>query len=191
MPQASGWIMRRLAFLLCLLALACTEDDYAQLYKTKPQASSYTEDEIANLQHLGSTVVDQGVNFGVYSEHATRIELLVFVDREESDNGRLWREHYDSIFANTNGSTDSRGLENGDTDARFTWQIKSGIVVNPLGPGIYTRPSLRILYGLQYSNVHNAFGNNFASSLDQNDQFPEREDHHWRSVIAIEGEGWF
>ncbi len=64
-------------------------------------------------------------------------------------------------------------------------------MLNPSGFGIYTRPSLRLIWGLQYSNVHNAFSNSFVTSLDQFNEFRETSDRHWHSVIALEAEGWF
>ena len=80
--------------------------------------------------------------------------------------------------------------EFGDTDTRHTFQGKTGFVLNPLGQGVYTRPSLRFLYGVQYSNQNNAFGNSFVESLDQYDDFNtvERHLHH---VISLETEAWF
>ena len=110
--------------------------------------------------------------------------------KEKSDNGNAYREHADSIFANTGGRPDARGLEFGDTDTRHTFQGKTGFVLNPLGQGVYTRPSLRFLYGVQYSNQNNAFGNSFVESLDQYDDFNtvERHLHH---VISLETEAWF
>ena len=127
----------------------------------------------------------------LYATPTTHFLLETSVAEEKITNGNLWREHYDSIFLSEEGTTNDRGLEFGDTDHRFTWQLKAGVVLNPLGPGLYTRPSLRLLWGLQYSNVHNAFGNNFVSTLAESNDFPETQDRHWHSVIAIEGEGWF
>ena len=112
------------------------------------------------------------------------------VAEERSLNGNAYREHADSIFANTGGVPDSRGLEYGDTDTRYTWQGKAGLVLNPLGRGIYNRPSLRLLYGLQYSNQNNAFGNSFVEDLDQYNEFGNVE-RHWHQVIALETEAWF
>jgi hypothetical protein len=103
----------------------------------------------------------------------------------------MWREHFDSVYQNTGGVADARGLEYGDTAERDTWQLKIGPVLSPLGRGIYTRPSLRILYGLQYSNMQNAFGQNLESSLDQFNQFGAPVDHHWHSVVSLEAETWF
>lgn len=110
--------------------------------------------------------------------------------REHSTEGNLYREHADSIFSNTSGIPDARGLETGDADTRNTFQLKTGFTISPMGRGIFARPELRLLYGLQYSSQQAAFGNGFNTSLNQYNQFigPER---HWHSVIAIEAEGWF
>jgi hypothetical protein len=110
--------------------------------------------------------------------------------REKSQQGNLYRNHADSLFRTTGGIADLRGLEFGDSDTRDTWQIKAGVVLNPTGFGIYTRPSLRLLYGLQYSTQQAAYGNGFVDSLDQYNQFPSPE-RHFHSVVAIEAEGWF
>jgi hypothetical protein len=112
--------------------------------------------------------------------------------REISTNGNAYREHWDSIGANTGGVSDTRGLEFGDSDHRDTWQGKVGFVFNPLGPGIYTRPSLRLLYGVQRSNQHAAFGNSFSMSRDQADDIltPEK-DLHTHHLVSLETEVWF
>lgn len=112
------------------------------------------------------------------------------IAKEFSENGNMYREHADSIFQNTAGQPDTRGLEMGDTDTRYTWQGKAGVILNPLGRGIYTRPSLRFLYGLQYSNQNNAFGNSFVETIDQYNEFGNVE-RHWHQVLAIETEVWF
>ena len=111
--------------------------------------------------------------------------------QEKSMNGNFYREHVDSVFRSSDGLSDPRGLQYGDTDTRNTWQGKAGIVFNPAGRGIYTRPSLRLLYGLQYSNTQAAFGNTFSSSLSQDQEFPQPTERHWHSVVALEAEGWF
>ena len=112
--------------------------------------------------------------------------------RETSENGNAYRSHWDSIFSNTDGLADTRGLESGDASRRDTWQGKAGVVLNPLGPGIFSRPSLRLLYGVQYSTQQAAFGNSFLSTLDQFNDFelPER-DMHWHHLAALETEVWF
>lgn len=112
------------------------------------------------------------------------------IAREHSPQGNSFREHADSIFRNTGGVPDSRGLEFGDTDLRTTWQLKTGVVLNPTGRGVFTRPSLRLLWGLQYSNQQAAYGNAFVENLDQYNIFAAQESH-WHSVLAIEAEAWF
>jgi hypothetical protein len=126
----------------------------------------------------------------LYLTRTTHLLVENSLAREVSLNGNLFRERQTSVFANTGGVPDTRGLEFGDTDTRETWQFKAGVVLNPTGRGIYSRPSLRLLYGLQRSNQHAAFGSAFVESLDQFNQFrgPER---HWHSLVAIEAEGWF
>lgn len=111
--------------------------------------------------------------------------------QEHSKNGNLWREHYDSIFKNTGGVPDSRGLEFGDAATRNTMQLKGGIVLNPTGLGIYARPSIRLLYGVQYSSQQAAFGNGFSDSLSQFNEFPAGSERHWHHLISLESEGWF
>ena len=110
--------------------------------------------------------------------------------REWSRNGNNVREHKDSIFSSTDGAPDTRGLEYGDSDTRVTYQGKGGFVLNPLGTGIYSRPSLRLLYGVQYSTQNNAFGNSFVDTLDQYATFDAVE-QHWHHVLALETEVWF
>lgn len=109
---------------------------------------------------------------------------------EQSSNGNRWRNHADSVFENVGGLPDTEGLEYGDSDERLTWQGKAGLVLNPLGRGIYTRPSIRILYGAQYSTMNNAFGNSFVETLSQYNEFGTAE-RHWHHVIAFEAEAWF
>lgn len=127
----------------------------------------------------------------LYLTNTTHLLLENSIARELSKNGRLFRQHVNSQFTvNADGISDTRGLQFGDSAERVTWQLKTGVVLNPTGPGIYTRPSLRLLYGLQYSTQHQAYGSGFVESLDQYNVFtgPER---HWHSLIAIEAEGWF
>ena len=74
--------------------------------------------------------------------------------------------------------------------SRDTWQLKMGPVLNPLGAGIFKRPTLRLLYGLQYSTANAAWSNSFVNSLAQNNIFQSVETH-WHQVIALEAEAWF
>ena len=80
--------------------------------------------------------------------------------------------------------------ETGDADTRRTWQGKTGVVFTPLGPGIWTRPTLRLLYGTQWSSQNNAFSNSFVDTVDQYNEFGNVE-QHWHHVIAMEAETWF
>jgi hypothetical protein len=110
---------------------------------------------------------------------------------ERSLQGNLFRGAYDSIFRSTNGLPDARGLEFGDQNTRNTVQLKTGLVLNPTGRGIYTRPSIRLLYGMQYSTMHAAFGNAFAERIDQFNVFSPSSTIAWHHLISLESEGWF
>jgi len=125
--------------------------------------------------------------------YLTRTFHLLFegsLAQERSSLGNAYRAHYDSIFQSTGGISDSRGLEFGDLSVRNTVQMKAGVVLNPTGFGVYARPSLRLLYGVQHSNQQAAFGNGFSDSLSQFNQFPGSE-VHWHHLISLEAEGWF
>ncbi len=125
-----------------------------------------------------------------YATDTLHVLLEGSAAREQSHNGNAFREHRDSIFENTGGVPNTDGLEYGDASTRTTFQGKGGLVLNPLGAGIYTRPSLRILYGVQYSSQNNAFGNSFVDTLDQYATFDAVE-QHWHHVLALETEVWF
>ncbi len=92
-------------FLLCIFAatlsmcsLACS-DDYAQLYHTEPMAPSLNENDIEALAHLGPTLIDQGANFGVYSQKATDVELLLFDDPEsDRPTKRIPMERFGNVW---------------------------------------------------------------------------------------------
>ena len=68
--------------MLALVCGACDPEDPVSLYETAPLAPSFGEADVAALEHLGPSLVDQGVNFGVWSAAATRIDLLLFDDPE-------------------------------------------------------------------------------------------------------------
>lgn len=110
--------------------------------------------------------------------------------QEYSRNGNAFRARADSIFRSAGGLSDGQGLEYGDMDQRDTFQGKGGLVLNPLGPGVFVRPSLRFLYGIQWSSQNNAFGNNFVETLDEYNDFGAVE-RHWHHVLAVEAEVWF
>ncbi len=65
-----------------LLAAGCTGSDGPRLYHTEDHAPSLTPEAIQALDHLGPSLVDSGINFSVYSEAATRIDVLLFDDPE-------------------------------------------------------------------------------------------------------------
>lgn len=113
------------------------------------------------------------------------------ISQERSLNGNLFRSHYDSIFKSAGGVSNVDGLEFGDSSVRNNWQLKTGIVLNPTGFGIYARPSIRLLYGFQLSNQHAAFGNAFAVSLDQFSAFTPTGTISWHHLVSLESEGWF
>ena len=65
-----------------LLTAACNPDEFTQQFHNEPLAPSFSAASVEALDRLGPSVVDEGVNFGVYSERATRLELLLFDDPE-------------------------------------------------------------------------------------------------------------
>ncbi len=115
------------------------------------------------------------------------------LSREESLNGNLFRIGHDSIFQSANGQSDAQnGLEFGDTDKRDTMQVKFGPVFNPSGFGIFARPSLRLLFGFQRSNVHNAFSSRRTDTLDEfNPQGDLGVSRYVHAVVGLEAEAWF
>ena len=111
--------------------------------------------------------------------------------KEISRNGNRYREHEDSVFVTEDGVTNNgNGLQFGDADTRNTVQGKFGFVLNPTGVGVFNRPSLRVLYGVQYSSQNNAFGNSFATSL-ADDNYYGTQERHLHHVIGLEAEAWF
>jgi len=89
-----------LSALAALVWLAgCDGGDYARLYRTEPRAPSLTDAGVRALDHLGPTLVDKGVNFGVYSERATQVELLLFDDPEsERPTRRIPLERFGNVW---------------------------------------------------------------------------------------------
>ena len=147
------------------------------------------DNDIAPSDH-DREYVSTVVRMQVYLTPALHLLIESSVANEMSRNGNAYRNNADSIFENTGGLPDDRGLEYGDSDVRTTWQGKGGVVLNPLGAGIYVRPSLRLLYGVQYSTQNNAFGNSFVETPSQFAQF-DTVTRHWHHMIAIEAEAWF
>jgi hypothetical protein len=158
----------------------------AGLYGTdRDFADSITASE-GNRQYL--SVVGR---FQLYLTRVVHVLLEGSFAQERSLNGNLFRSSYDSIFRSAGGLPDARGLEFGDQNVRNTVQLKTGLVLNPTGRGIYTRPSIRLLYGVQYSTAHAAFGNAFAERIDQFNVFSPSATISWHHLISLESEGWF
>jgi hypothetical protein len=147
------------------------------------------DNELAPSDH-NRRYISTVLRLQAYPTRVFHILVETSVAEEFSKNGNVYRNHGDSIFASTAGATDSRGLEYGDSDTRVTWQGKAGIVLNPLGKGVYTRPSIRVLYGVQWSSQNQAWSNSFVQDLDQFNQFGSFE-AHWHHVLALEAEAWF
>ena len=68
--------------LFSFFLLSCASENYPRLYHVESKAPSLSWQDIENLEHMGPTLIDRGVNFAVYSENATRIEILLFDDPE-------------------------------------------------------------------------------------------------------------
>ena len=68
--------------MLLAILLSCASDNYTRLYHIEDKAPSLSWEDIENLDHMGPTLVDRGINFAVYSENATRIEIALFDDPE-------------------------------------------------------------------------------------------------------------
>lgn len=147
--------------------------------------NTYTPTD-ANRQIFGSLM-----RFQYYFTKNIHALFETSLTTEKSLNGNKYREHFDSMEANTGGTPDINGLEYGDTDTKNTLQVKFGPVLNLNGKGINNRPSIRLLFGWQYSNVHAAFGNSFESDLSQRNVFTKREDAHVHYMVSIEAEHWW
>ena len=65
-----------------VLAVVCAPPTPRSSTAHPPKAPSLDAAAIEHLEHLGPTLVDKGVNFGVYCERAERIEVLLFDDPE-------------------------------------------------------------------------------------------------------------
>lgn len=68
--------------------------------------------------------------------------------------------------------------------------MKVDIATHSNGPGIFNRPSLGLLCGLQCSSQNQAWGRAFSNSLERYNIFSGTESHR-HSVFAIEAEAWF
>ena len=97
------------SFFPAILVLSgCANEDYTRLYHTQDKADELNWEDIGELKHLGPTLYEQGVNFGLYSARAERIELLLF-DDPESDRptqqfpltryGDVWNLYVEGVGA--------------------------------------------------------------------------------------------
>lgn len=152
------------------------------------------ERNTANTLVAGTDNINFMSTVARFQYYLTRTVHLLFessLAHEVSLNGNLYREHVNSVFATDgNGVSNQLGLKFGDSNVRNTWQGKWGIIFNPNGPGIYNRPSLRLLYGLQYSSAQDAFQSGYVNTQNQYNEFVGPE-QHWHSVVGVEAEGWF
>ena len=86
---------------------ACASENYARLYHTEIKAPSLTWENLEKMEHMGATLTDRGVNFSLYSEKATRMEVLLFDDPEsnqptqqfplEKINDHVWNIYVEGI----------------------------------------------------------------------------------------------
>ncbi len=74
---------------LWVAAAGCDGQTGPRLYQATDRAPTISEDEILGLEKLGPTLVEvdgvfKGVNFGVYSARAEKVQLLLFDDPESN-----------------------------------------------------------------------------------------------------------
>jgi hypothetical protein len=150
----------------------------------------FDEDNDVIVTDADRILLSTVLRFQLYMTESLHLLLEGSAASEKSTNGNFIRTNDDSVFESTDGRADPRGLEFGDSDTRRTYQIKFGPVLQPLGMGIFSRPSFRVLYGGQYSNQVNAFGNGFVESLDQFNVFGT-QNVHWHHIVSMEVEAWF
>ncbi|MFN7142480.1 MAG: hypothetical protein ACK4YP_01790 [Myxococcota bacterium] len=65
-----------------------------------------------------------------------------------------------------------------NADVKDTWQGKGGVVIVPGGPGMGSRPALRLLYGAQWSSLPDAWPGSPTGS-------------RWHHLVSAEAEAWF
>ena len=58
------------------------DPDRVRLYHDEPLGPGLEQSAVEELEHLGPTRLEKGVNFGVYSANASRVDLLLFDDPE-------------------------------------------------------------------------------------------------------------
>ncbi len=76
--------------LLIILTSSCGDDDdgRVRLYHTEPIGPGLEQAAVEALDYLGPTILETGVNFGVFSANATRVDVLLFDDPESSQPTR-------------------------------------------------------------------------------------------------------
>jgi len=68
--------------------------------RTQPVAPSHTEAMVSNLEVLGPILVDGGTSFTLYSENATRIELLIFNNPDvETPRARIPLTRFGNVWS--------------------------------------------------------------------------------------------
>lgn len=152
---------------------------------------AWDNDNLYRPDDANRTIMSFVIRPQVYITRDLHILTEVSYAREKSTRGYRYREHYDSIQSNIGGVPDDDGLEWGDTDTKHTWQFKVGPIISPAGKGINTRPQIRLLYGVQNSNVHAAFGTSYDESLERRNVWNRRQDLHWHHMVSLEVEHWF
>ncbi len=181
---------------LCVLS-ACPQTDGAKLYATQDKAPSIDATEIENLDHLGPTIVDKGVNFGVYSEHAERIEILLF-DNPDSDRptrqfplkrfGDVWNLYVEGIGVGQHYGFIAWG-PNWPYDSKFTQGTITGYKadVDALGNRFNPNKLLFDPYGKAIHRDHDWSKGSLASG-------PKRTESTWaaasKSVVVASKYVW-
>jgi isoamylase len=106
LPLRSTRTIAAACFALLLAACANDPGDRVRLYFARTHAPSLAPEAIAALDHLGPKLVDRGVSFTVYSERATRLEVLLFDDPDSevptrrfpmTRFGDVWSVHVEGL----------------------------------------------------------------------------------------------
>ena len=187
---------RPLLLLPAVFLLAC-EGDHAKLYARAPLGPGISEAAVAALDELGPTLLAEGVNFGVFSKNATRVDLLLF-DGPEDDQpaqqfemarfGDVWNlfvegvglgQHYGFVAWGPNWPYD---------DAFFPGSIHGFIAdVDPAGNRFNPNKLLIDPYALALSRDHDWSRGSTASG-------PGRTDSTWgagtKSVVVESTYEW-
>ncbi|MFT7579587.1 MAG: isoamylase [Myxococcota bacterium] len=109
MKHASPFLFAMLGTSVMLALTACPgedDTDRIRLYFTEPLAPDMDAADVEALEHLGPIVTAKGINFGVYSANATRIDVLLFDDPEAAQPtrqfemvrfGDVWNLHVQGV----------------------------------------------------------------------------------------------